>query len=108
MMHRQKQFQYGKATLAALLTGMILLLDAMAASPALHELIHKDAGKADHDCVVTVFAHGKLDSANVCVPVVAATISIEATPRIEFSVFVSAVENLPLGRAPPSVFSSLV
>ena len=56
-------FQIGKSALAALLVGIILLLDAMAACPALHEMIHHDAGKADHDCAVTMFAHGKVDSA---------------------------------------------
>ena|ERR1044071_7019124 len=108
MTHRKKHFHFSKAVLAALLVGMILLLDAMASSPALHELIHKDAGKADHDCVVTMFAHGKLDSATANVSVVTTIVSVEIAPQIESSVFVSAVENLPLGRAPPVVFSSLV
>ena len=50
----------GKPALAALLVGVVLLLDAMAACPALHEMIHHDAGKEDHDCAVTMFAHGKV------------------------------------------------
>src|SRR5208282_3053228 len=33
----------GKPALAALLVGLVLLLNAMAVVPALHELIHKDA-----------------------------------------------------------------
>jgi len=91
----------GKSVFAALLIGLVLLLNAMAACPTLHELIHKDAGKADHECGVTMFAHGKVDSATVDVPVIAAGVPIETAPHVEFSVFSTAIENLPLGRAPP-------
>jgi hypothetical protein len=101
-------YQSGKSTLAALLIGLVLLLDAMAACPALHELIHKDADKAGHECAVTMFAHGKVESATVEVPAIVPTASIENTPQIEFSVFSTAIENLPPGRAPPSVISSQV
>jgi hypothetical protein len=95
-------YQSGKSTLAALLTGLILLLNAMAACPALHELIHKDADKAGHECAVTMFAHGKVESASVDVPVTVATTPIETTPQTVFSVLSTAIENLPLGRAPPA------
>ena len=97
--------QIGKPALAALLVGVILLLDAMAACPALHKMIHKDAGKEDHDCAVTMFAHGKVESATVDVPIAIATVLIEATPQIYFSVFSPAIENLPQGRAPPALRS---
>jgi hypothetical protein len=93
--------RFGKPALAALLVGIILLLDAMAACPALHELIHKDAGKADHDCAVTMFAHGKVDSATVEISAVTQSTSIETTPQFVISVFAPAIENLPAGRAPP-------
>jgi hypothetical protein len=98
----------GKAFIAVLLMGMVLLLDAMAACPALHELIHKDADKPGHECAVTMFAHGKVESAAVEVPVIVPTASIESAPQIGFSVFSTAIENLPPGRAPPSVISSQV
>lgn len=92
---------HGKAVLATLLVALVLLLDAMAACPELHELIHQDAGKADHDCAVTMFAHGHVDAANVDVFAVRAVILIESVPQIEFSIFAPAIENLPAGRAPP-------
>jgi hypothetical protein len=98
----------GKSALAALLVGMILWLDAMAACPALHELIHHDADQPGHECAVTIFAHGKVESATIEVPVVATAVSIEAAPQIEFPVFGTAIENLPPGRAPPSVSSPQV
>ena len=73
----------------------------MAASPSLHELIHKDAGKADHECAVTMFAHGKVDSATVDVAVTAPQTFVAVFPSVEISVFSPAIENLPAGRAPP-------
>jgi hypothetical protein len=57
--------QLGKRLLVSTIIGMILLIDLMAASPELHELIHFDAGQPDHHCTVTLFAHGQVDSA-VC------------------------------------------
>jgi hypothetical protein len=104
----RRHIYHGKAALAALLVGVILLLDAMAACPALHELIHKDADKAGHECAVTMFAHGKVESATVVAPVIVPAASIESIPQIEFSVFSTAIENLPQGRAPPAVISSQV
>ncbi len=99
---------FGKSAVAVLLIGMILLLDAMAACPALHELIHKDADKPGHECAVTMFAHGKVESATVETPAILPTASIEGAPQIEFSVFSAATENLPQGRAPPAVISSQI
>jgi hypothetical protein len=105
---RKQFYPSAKAALAALLVGMILLLDAMAASPALHEWIHKDADQPGHECAVTMFAHGKVDSATIDVPVVAPAAAIQATPQVELSVFTPAIENLPQGRAPPAVSSPQV
>ena len=99
---------HGKAVIASLLAGLVLLLDAMAASPALHELIHNDAGSTEHQCAVTLFAHGQVDSATVDISTVTPPASIETTPQIVFSVFVSIIENLPAGRAPPASVSSPV
>ena len=96
----------GIPTLAAALVGLILLLDAMAACPALHELIHNDADKADHQCAVTMFAQGKVDSATCEVIVPKPVVLIETTQYFTFSIFSPAIENLPQGRAPPTVVSS--
>lgn len=87
---------------------MVLLLNAMAACPALHELIHKDADKPGHECAVTMFAHGKVESATIGIPAIVPAASIESTPQVEFSVFSTAIENLPLGRAPPAILFSQV
>jgi len=105
---RSHSYPSGKSLLAALLIGLVLLLDAMAACPALHEFIHHDAGKANHQCAVTMFAHGKVDSATVEVPINIPTAVVEAAPPVEFSVFAAAIEYLPSGRAPPAVSSPQV
>jgi hypothetical protein len=110
MMRSAKQHfkPFGKSAVAALLIGMILLLNAMAACPALHELIHKDADKPGHECAVTMFAHGKVESATIEIPAIVPTASIESIQQIHFPFVSTAIENLPQGRAPPAVISSQV
>ncbi|MEY4916668.1 MAG: hypothetical protein RL616_581 [Verrucomicrobiota bacterium] len=99
--------RHGKAVIASLLAGLVLLLNLLAVSPALHELIHSDAGSAAHQCAVTMFAHGQVDSVSVEISVATPVLSAAATPQIGFSVFAPAIENLPAGRAPPVAVSSL-
>ena len=94
--------QLGKWLVIPTIVGTILLIDLMAASPALHELIHVDAGQPDHHCTVTLFAHGQVDSA-VC-EIAAPTISIRwihASPPVTLSFVAPLVDLLPPGRAPP-------
>jgi hypothetical protein len=105
---KSKLNRLGKPALAVLLIGLVLLLNAMAAAPALHELIHKDANNASHSCAATLFAHGHVESVVCDVPVVLPATLVETTPHVEFSRFSTAIENLPPGRAPPSVASPLV
>ena len=92
----------GKPALAALLVGVVLLLDAMAACPALHEMIHHDAGKEDHECAVTMFAHGKVSSVTCEIVIPPPTVLVETTRQFVFFVYSPAIENLPQGRAPPA------
>jgi hypothetical protein len=91
-----------------LLVGLVLFMAALASNETLHKLIHHDADEAGHECVVTLFAHGHVESASCDVPVIAPATFVEATPRIEFSVVSPTIGNLPPGRAPPSVVSPLV
>ena len=100
--------KFGVPALAVSLVGLILLLDAMVACPALHEMIHKDADEADHHCAVTMFAQGKIDSATCEIIIPEPTILIETPQYFTFSIYSPAIKNLPLGRAPPSVASPLV
>jgi len=97
-----RQFkQPGRAAIASLLTGLVLLLNAMAASPALHEWFHADAGESGHQCAVTLFAHGQVDSSTVDVIITSPQTFVASNPSVEISVFSPVIENLPAGRAPP-------
>ncbi|MEI9961609.1 MAG: hypothetical protein WDM76_10905 [Limisphaerales bacterium] len=93
--------KFGKAALAVSLIGLVLLLGAMVASPSLHKRIHHDADKADHECVITLFSHGQVDSANGDVPPIVPIVWVETSLPTELSVFSATIENLPSGRAPP-------
>ena len=98
--------QFSKSFIASLLMGLVLFMAALASSEALHKLVHHDADEADHQCAVTLFAHGHVDSAACDVPVVVPTTFIETTPIVSTCFFSPAIENLPPGRAPPTVASS--
>jgi hypothetical protein len=84
-----------------LLVGLVLMVNAMAASPSLHEWLHADAGEAGHHCAVTLFAHGQVDSASADVVVTAPQCVVVSEPSVEISVYSPAIEHLPAGRAPP-------
>jgi hypothetical protein len=105
---RKSLAQWGRLSWGSLLVGLVLLLNAMAASPELHELIHADAGHADHQCAVTLFGHGQIDSSVVAMVPAAATASFPICFRFEIFAFAPAIENLPAGRAPPAAVSSPV
>lgn len=47
-----------KSAIAGFLAVLLLGFSALAASPSLHELVHHDAGSADHNCFITFFAKG--------------------------------------------------
>ncbi len=59
-----------RKTSGVLLCGMVLFLSALAASPSLHKWLHHDADDPDHECAITLFAHGQVSAATVA-PVVA-------------------------------------
>ena len=80
---------------------LVLLLNAMASSPELHEFFHADAGHADHECAVTLFAHGQVDSPVMDAAVIVPVASVEFVPQISVSVPNALVESLPPGRGPP-------
>ena len=95
--------RFGRPAIAGLLIGLILLLDLMAACPALHELIHHDSAAYDHQCAVKMFAHGKIEPSNPEIRAVSAIMMIETIPHVAVSVFSSVIKNLPQGRAPPAM-----
>jgi hypothetical protein len=90
-----------QAGLSALLVAMVLLLDVLAASPQLHERFHQDRNATGHQCAVTLFAHGQVDSACVEVPITQPLAWVERMAPVEIFTFSPAIEHLPAGRAPP-------
>ena len=79
----------------------VLLLNLLAASPSLHELFHADAGKEGHQCAVTLFAHGQVDTPAVEVAAIIPAAPVEFLPLTSASVCNALVATLPPGRAPP-------
>lgn len=53
-----KSIQLARTLLVYALGLHLLLICAAAASPALHEWMHADADREDHDCAITLFASG--------------------------------------------------
>lgn len=80
---------------------LVLLLNLLAASPSLHEHFHADAGSAQHQCAVTLFAHGQVDAPveDVALPVPVAP--VEFLPQTLVSIPNALVATLPPGRGPP-------
>jgi hypothetical protein len=93
---------------AALLVALVLLLDAMAACPQLHEFFHKDANESEHQCAVTFFSHGQLDSVSIDIPISQPQVFVVTVPQVKLSFFAPAIENLPAGRAPPVSVSTSI
>jgi hypothetical protein len=100
-------FRRSRIPLGILWVFVVLLLNLLAASPALHARVHTDAGNSDHQCAITLFAHGQVDSpvTDTLATVPAGVVEI----RPQFSVLTPDVRValLPPGRAPPvSSFNS--
>jgi len=82
---------------------LVLLLDAMVASPRLHELLHTDADQAGHECAVTMFIHGQVDSAVVLVAAVLPPPPVVFSPLPAIVQFHTRTDALPPGRGPPAI-----
>jgi hypothetical protein len=94
-------FQFGKPFVAALLIGLVLFMAALASSEGLHKLIHHDADETGHQCAVTLFAHGQVDSPVVEVAAIIPVAPAEFLPLTYVSVFNALVETLPPSCGPP-------
>ena len=101
-MFSMKVFRKKRQGASALLLGFFLSLQAMAAFPALHALVHPDASDPDHECAVTLFSHGQVDVSSAAAPVFCAPARLifsQSPPRI---IFVSADIRLLPSRGPPA------
>ena len=70
---------------------------AMAASPALHKLVHHDADADDHDCAATLFVHGGCDLS-------LAPVECPAPALTDFTVAVWPEWEIPVERASGGAF----
>jgi hypothetical protein len=49
---------YGRAFVAAFVSAAFLCALALSASPQLHQRVHKDANRVEHNCAATMIASG--------------------------------------------------
>jgi hypothetical protein len=96
-----KQVRMPLGILAVLL---VLLLNLLAASLSLHKHLHTDAGKTQHHCAVTLFAHGQVDAPVVDVASPVPVAPVEFLPQSSVSIPNALVATLPPGRGPPVSF----
>ncbi|MFZ0827327.1 MAG: hypothetical protein WAO02_07875 [Verrucomicrobiia bacterium] len=100
--NRRMRMRFYAAT-AILSLAVWLFMAAAETWTPLHAWLHGGSIPDNDDgCAIVALAHGKIETTPYAVPVAARAAWIETTPRIETSAFCSAIETLPLGRAPPS------
>jgi hypothetical protein len=70
---------HGRAFLGVCVSAAFLCALALSASPQLHQRVHKDAGRVEHNCAVTMIASGSYNHA-ADAPLVSAP-----APAVQFS-----------------------
>lgn len=86
---------------SAFLLGVFLSLQVLAAVPFLHALVHADCNDPTHECGVTLFSHGQVDSCDTAVFVVPiAPVPFVQEPAPCSVLFALDTPLLP-GRGPP-------
>jgi hypothetical protein len=83
----------------------LLFLTVFAAAPGLHQLLHHDAGQADHHCAIIVLAAGKVDLASTPPVVSRPSGYVVLTVQSRTPIFLAVDYQLLPGRAPPSFFA---
>jgi hypothetical protein len=84
--------------------GVFLAIYAMAAIPGLHTLAHNGARDAQHECAVTLFAHGQVHCASTVVEWRQPTSVLLSSAPAPRAIFVSADIRLLPSRGPPGGF----
>ena len=94
----------GRGLLAGVLIAMLLLSTLMSVSPALHRLIHQDAGNATHQCAVTLLSQHQL-VASAPAPVLPRAAAVVSLPVRQTPILLLPIAEftLPPGRGPPAV-----
>jgi hypothetical protein len=94
-----------KRAFSLLCLAIFLSLQALAASPTLHKWLHHDADKVDHDCAVTMLAHGGIHLGSAAPVVVSSAPSVIEKVLEPVSLVLKVDYRLLPGRAPPSVLA---
>ena len=95
----------GRQLKGLVLLGLFFSVLVLANSATLHQAVHSNANRPDHNCAATMLASGQLETAP-CVAVVAATTLVPiVVNQFVVSFFSLASFNLPLSRGPPALFS---
>jgi len=71
---------HGRALIAICVSGAFLWALALSASPQLHQRVHPDAGRVEHNCAATMIASGNYNHA-AHPPLVTAPV-----PAVQFSI----------------------
>jgi hypothetical protein len=94
-------FKEARQGIAAFSLVLILTVQAMAAVPALHALVHDDSTNPSHQCVVTMFLQGHVHASSAGVDVDRSAAAFTDEPILSATPLVSAdVRFLPC-RGPP-------
>jgi hypothetical protein len=97
----RNSFKEARQGLAALCLSLILAVQAMAAVPALHALVHDDSSNPSHRCVVTMFLHGQVHASSAAVDVARSAPAFADEPFFAAVVLISAdVRFLPCRGSP--------
>jgi hypothetical protein len=81
---------------------LFLALQLVSSSEALHRLIHSDANSAEHQCAVTLFAHGQVNAAESFPALVAfAAALFFFLPLLQSAALPSFDYRYSASRAPP-------
>ena len=94
-----------KSVKAGLLLGIFLSVLALAQVETLHHAIHRDAGERTHECAVTLLAAGKVFLTEGATAIVVAELPFFVEVQLNLAPDSAASALLPLGRAPPVLFS---
>jgi hypothetical protein len=83
---------------------LFLTLQLFASSESFHKLIHPDADSADHQCAITLFTHGQVNSSVVALPTIVFVAALcFLLPLFQSAVISSFDYRFSASRAPPRV-----
>jgi hypothetical protein len=92
----------GKRAIAGALFAVLVFVQSLAASPALHAHFHEDATAPGHYCAVKLFSQGQVDVSDPGTPVQPPDWSKPWTIQRRATAFLAVDHFLAPSRAPPS------